>query len=115
MAQDEGFLRAIIEEPDDVALRLIYADWLDERGDPRGEFIRVQCELARMSGDNPRRVGLEAREQELLKQNEQAWAGPLPCPARTLQFRRGFPADLDLSLTDLGDAGAKALAASGHW
>ena len=44
-----GFLRAIIEHPEDDTPRLIYADWLEENGDPdRAEFIRVQCELARL-------------------------------------------------------------------
>ena len=42
MTHDEAFLQAIIDNPDDDAPRLIYADWLEERGDPRGEFIRVQ-------------------------------------------------------------------------
>jgi uncharacterized protein (TIGR02996 family) len=52
-ADDEkAFLRAVCEHPDDDRPRLIFADWLDEHGDPRGEFIRLQCALA--SG-----VGLE--------------------------------------------------------
>lgn len=36
MADDADFLRAIIDDPDDDGPRLIYADWLEERGDPRG-------------------------------------------------------------------------------
>ena len=43
MTHDDAFLQAIIEDPDHDAPRLLYADWLEERGDPRGEFIRVQC------------------------------------------------------------------------
>lgn len=35
MTQDEAFLSAIAESPDDDALRLIYADWLQDHGDPR--------------------------------------------------------------------------------
>lgn len=46
MTDESAFLRRICEQPDDVDLRLVYADWLEERGDPRGEFIRVQCERA---------------------------------------------------------------------
>ncbi len=43
------FLRAIIAAPDDDLPRLIFADWLDEHDDgERAEFIRVQCELARL-------------------------------------------------------------------
>ena len=42
-------LAEIIAHPADDAPRLIYADWLEEHGDSaRAEFIRVQCELARL-------------------------------------------------------------------
>ena len=42
----EAFLKAILDDPDNDALRLVYADWLDEHGEPeRAEFIRVQIEL----------------------------------------------------------------------
>ena len=47
MTQEEAFLYAIQAEPSDDALRLVYADWLEEQGEsPRGEFIRVQIALA---------------------------------------------------------------------
>ena len=80
---EDAFLRAVLDAPGDDAPRLIYADWLTERGDPRGEFIRVQCVLARMEctfdgvwcertyreGDcpeGPRCDALRCRERELL-------------------------------------------------
>jgi len=44
---DSDFMAAIIANPADDAPRLVYADWLEEHDDPRGEFIRVQVELAR--------------------------------------------------------------------
>ena len=45
------FLRKIAAEPDDDSLRLILADWLEERGEQeRAEFIRLQVELAGMNG-----------------------------------------------------------------
>jgi uncharacterized protein (TIGR02996 family) len=51
MTHDEAFLQAMIETPDDDTPRLVYADWLDEHGDPdRAEFIRIQCELAARTG-----------------------------------------------------------------
>ncbi len=46
MAWDDAFLRGIREQPDDDGIRLVYADALEERGDPRSEFIRVQVALA---------------------------------------------------------------------
>jgi uncharacterized protein (TIGR02996 family) len=48
MHDDSPYLRAICRDPFDDGPRLVWADCLDERGDPRGEFIRVQCELPRI-------------------------------------------------------------------
>jgi uncharacterized protein (TIGR02996 family) len=49
MSMEEALIAAIVENPDDDAPRLIYSDWLDEHGQhERGEFIRVQCQLARL-------------------------------------------------------------------
>jgi uncharacterized protein (TIGR02996 family) len=46
MSDAAAFLRAIIAEPADDLPRLVYADWLDEHGEPeRAEFIRVQCAI----------------------------------------------------------------------
>lgn len=49
MHNAEALLATIREHPDLDGPRLVYADWLEERGDPRGEFIRVQLELAVVS------------------------------------------------------------------
>lgn len=51
-------LAGIAAHPDDDTPRLVFADWLDERGDQpddalRAEFIRVQCALDQLSGCNP--------------------------------------------------------------
>jgi uncharacterized protein (TIGR02996 family) len=49
MSFEEALIAAIVENPEDDAQRLIYADWLDEHGQAeRAEFIRVQCQLARL-------------------------------------------------------------------
>src|SRR5829696_7436743 len=46
VTEREALLRAIIENPEDDAPRLVFADWLDEHGEPdRAEFIRLQIEL----------------------------------------------------------------------
>ncbi len=43
------FVNAIIAAPGCDIPRLVFADWLDERGESeRAEFIRVQCEIATM-------------------------------------------------------------------
>jgi len=48
MTDRAALLAGILAAPDDDAPRLVFADWLDEYGEPeRAEFIRVQRELAR--------------------------------------------------------------------
>lgn len=39
-AEEKGFLSSIMAEPS-LTTWLVYADWLEERGDPRGELIRA--------------------------------------------------------------------------
>jgi uncharacterized protein (TIGR02996 family) len=47
MGGEEGaFLAAIRAHFGDQAARLVYTDWLDERGRPEGTFLRAECELA---------------------------------------------------------------------
>jgi uncharacterized protein (TIGR02996 family) len=91
MRDDEPFLRAITDSPDDDLPRLVYADYLDERGDhDRAEFIRVQCELARHDGDYPRRRALWVRQWDLLGEYREQWAEPVRPWVQSFQYRRGF-------------------------
>jgi uncharacterized protein (TIGR02996 family) len=87
----DGMLREILLYPE-AGPRLEYADWLDEHGDPaKAEFIRVQCELARLANHRPNgtavAVGrfpqqewkdewdaLRRRERELLQGRWKKWA-----------------------------------------
>jgi uncharacterized protein (TIGR02996 family) len=88
---DEAFLQEICDHPDDDAPRLVYADWLEEHGDgDRAEFIRTQCELARLGADDPRRPGLEAREGALLERHGPRWARPVAGLVARWRFARGF-------------------------
>lgn len=77
---DDDFLQAVCANPEDDAPRLVYADFLEESGDPvrvaRAEFIRVQCELARLPEDDPKSQTLRDREAALLKQYRRTWNGP---------------------------------------
>jgi uncharacterized protein (TIGR02996 family) len=94
MSYADAFLQTILESPDDDAPRLVFADWLEERGDPRGEFIRIQCQLAQLAEDDFRCPELEARERALLHAHRDEWERPLrqvlgQTPGRWW-FRRGF-------------------------
>jgi uncharacterized protein (TIGR02996 family) len=90
VSEHDTFLQAILADPDDDAPRLMYADWLERRRDPRGEFIRVQCTLAKLVRDDPKRTDLVARERVLLNKHETEWVGPLRQWAKRWEFRRGF-------------------------
>jgi uncharacterized protein (TIGR02996 family) len=90
MTDCDAFQRTIAENPDDDAPRLVFADWLEEQGDLRGEFIRIQCALAQMQIDDSRRPQLAAREQALLMEHGDAWLGKLKTSVKSYCFRRGF-------------------------
>jgi uncharacterized protein (TIGR02996 family) len=74
MTHDEAFLQAMLEAPEDQTPRLIYADWLEEQGDSeRGEFIRLQAQLAGLAADDPRRPALDERERRLFAELALSW------------------------------------------
>jgi uncharacterized protein (TIGR02996 family) len=60
----DELLQAVFLAPADNNARLVLADHLMDRGDPRGELIQIQCTMGSASGD--KHVELEARERELL-------------------------------------------------
>jgi uncharacterized protein (TIGR02996 family) len=90
MHDSGSFLARVREVPDADEPRLIYADWLDEQGDRRGEFIRVQVALARMPPTGRRRAELARTEAKLLTQYADVWAAPFRGLATGPVFRRGF-------------------------
>ena len=108
VSDDEAFTKTLIARPDDRAAWSAYADYLSERGDPRGEFMAVQIALEDESLPKAERAALKATEAALLKQHEHDWLGPLA--AFTLDhvkdeksysdgpvthtFRRGWVAEL---------------------
>src|SRR5262245_34246812 len=85
-----AFLQSIRLDPDNDSLRMAFADWLDARGDPQGEFIRLQCQLARLPDFDSRASPLQQREQTLLSEYQQAWLGPLSEVDIQPKFRRGL-------------------------
>lgn len=109
LSDRDALLAAIRANPDEDTPRLMFADWLDEQGDTEhAEFVRAQCELARLADDASdsealyeflverdyvtrpaadwakidagihRRVTLAARIEALLKTHTDEWAPRLP-------------------------------------
>jgi uncharacterized protein (TIGR02996 family) len=73
MSEEIGFLQAIQERPDDAGLRLVYADWLEERGEERGEFLRLQHLLRQIDPDDLRRPEAEQRLSRLRTKMSSDW------------------------------------------
>jgi uncharacterized protein (TIGR02996 family) len=91
MSDGDALLRAILDHPDDDAPRLVYADFLDERGDgPRAAFIRAQVRLAHLPPDHPDRPRLIQTERTLIRTHGYAWRAWLPRWVTGWGFRRGF-------------------------
>jgi uncharacterized protein (TIGR02996 family) len=106
MLDDPAFIRMIAAAPDDDAPRLVYADYLEETGDPakatRAEFIRVQVERARLVPDTPRWTELWHRETALLGWAKR-WRQELPAIEGVQYggFVRGFIDQIQASTTAL--------------
>jgi uncharacterized protein (TIGR02996 family) len=91
MSLQSAFLRAILDDPEDDAPRLVFADWLEEHGDSdRAEFIRTQVTLAQLPLHAPGRTALAAREEALLQEHSRRWADPLRGLNWGWRFGRGF-------------------------
>ncbi len=102
---EASLLAAIVEAPDDDAPRLVYADWLQGRGDPRGELIQLQCQLA-ADPDAERRRAIRIAENKLLGAHLDEWLAPvrevLP-PSNTLlphkfELHRGLVEEAQVTL-----------------
>src|SRR5262245_50486711 len=87
-----AFLDAIADSPDDVGTRLVFADWLEERGDPRSEILRLQA--AHLRGKDS--ADIERRVETWLGTYGRDWLG---APSRTPD---GFSLRLEADLLAIG-------------
>ena len=65
VAANEPMLAAIEADPADESTRLVYADWLQTHGDPRGELIVLQ------------QVGQKKKASGLIRKHAELWLGSL--------------------------------------
>lgn len=87
MADLEPLLAAIYEHPEDDLARSVYADALQEIGDPRGELISLQLHQP----TNP-------RARDLATKFAVAWLGELAPVVIASEWKRGF---LDKVVVDI--------------
>ena len=82
---NEAELLAAIDDP---AAREVYADWLEQRGDPRAELVRIAVEAWQEPIDLLRVRRLFARRAELHGVGELAWRLQIARPTRAEIRRR---------------------------
>src|SRR5947209_2077625 len=99
-ATGDALLQGIRDNPGDDDLRLVFADWLEENGDPdRADFIRTQTELSRLPSGDPRQRALREREKGLRRRYGGLWQGAFfEVPGVRCEFSRGL-----LALSMKGD------------
>ncbi len=90
VADEAALLGAIAAEPQDDAPRLVYADWLLDRGDGFGELIQVACTFAKLADDAPERAAMRDQLDKLERKHAQAWLAPIRAFVRTCSFERGL-------------------------
>src|SRR5215471_15158597 len=89
MSDEKALLAAVWEYPHEDTPRLVYADWLQENGQPeRAEFIRVQCEMWRIDPWEARMDELRALAETLRGPYTARWETPAP-PGGSATFERG--------------------------
>lgn len=91
MTDRDALYRAILDAPDDDTLRLVYADALEEGGEPqRAAFVRTQIELSRLPEYDPRAVQIRYHERHFDSRWTELELPPGLDWAREA-FRRGLP------------------------
>lgn len=133
MLDDSSFMRTIRDNPRDDGPRLVYADWLEENGQTvRAEFIRLQCDLARLKPRQKGRGPLNQRVNQILKHHwrglfgelagllRERMHGTLEQRAETygryrrvraidVEIKRGFIDSIEISVDDFARHGAALL------
>src|SRR5258708_1048822 len=79
MNDHDALLRAIAEHPEEDTPRLMYADWLDETGQPeRADFVRTQVEAGRAGLCGAEQIPLVRKNVYYLTNFVREWKTQLP-------------------------------------
>jgi uncharacterized protein (TIGR02996 family) len=67
-------------EPEDWVSRRVYADWLIDQGDVRGQILHLEVELQRAKPSTAARRRLQRQLRALVVANQRAWLGGCVIP-----------------------------------
>jgi uncharacterized protein (TIGR02996 family) len=109
ISEHEPFLRAIIEAPDDDAVRLVYSDWLEEHGEAeQARYLRAAIELENLPRRSKKRAALEETIKDLESAHSQKWLYGIGLKSwMHVGFHRGLLNDIQLTPSEFfhDDAG----------
>jgi len=103
LATKADFETAILENPDDDAPYLVYADWLMAQGDPRGELIVMQHDADEAEGK--RKTALRKAAAAHFEAHAATFLGPLQAFTNGTYkavWRYGYVRRLELQWNDNG-------------
>ena len=90
---DADFLAAIRAAPDDPAPRLIFADFLDERADPRADLIRHEEEMRESPAFGDHYWNLKGERDRLKSAASAEWLAAMGYDLPQPVFAHGWPDD----------------------
>ena len=90
---ERPFVEAIVANPNDDELRLVYADWLEEHGDERAEWLRAEIVMRRLRNWSPDHRLTRKRIRELQQRLDVGWCATL---ARAPVWNCGYPDRLEV-------------------
>lgn len=92
----QKLLQGVLDAPADDGVRLVYADYLMEQDDPRGEFIATQVRIAGSLNPASRKAERQ-REQALWRKHEAEYTAHLAPLRHEFEwvFRRGFVDEIE--------------------
>lgn len=116
MEPHEPFLQSILNSPDEIDEFLVYADWLLEQGDPRGDFIVSQIATKDPRTPMWQQTNHQKLADKIQLENWRNWVGEMATFLdRSLflfKFERGFLSSLQLPY--LSEEFAATLKSSPH-
>ena len=74
---ENRLIRAARDNRDSAEPYLAYAAWLNAKGDPFGEFIRLSIQIEKLPEDDDNRDRLEDRREDLLEKHGPKWVRSL--------------------------------------
>lgn len=72
-AEETRLIRAVRENPDEEQPYLDYVEWLDRKGDPYAEYIRLSLRMEPLAEDDDFRERLEDRRDALVEKHGPKW------------------------------------------